>query len=168
MMRQTILASGAIVSFAAIALGQPRQGSQVAGPEHISAGQLKNIIAETRPWPEDVTIRYKRLGSRGNDWSWILLRDGTGKAERHDAWNDIFIVQDGAATVLYGGQLQGGRQTGPGETLGGEIVNGEKRRIARDDILILPAGTPHQFLIDPGESITYVTIKTQPAKGASQ
>jgi hypothetical protein len=47
----------------------------------------------------------------------------------HLSGNDIFIVQDGAATVLYGGQLQGGRQTGPGETLGGEIVNGERRRI---------------------------------------
>jgi mannose-6-phosphate isomerase-like protein (cupin superfamily) len=164
-MRRTILMGGAIALVAGIALAQqPRERPQLTGPEHIPAAQLKQVIADAKPWPDDPTIRYKRLGSRGNDSYWILLRDGTGKAEQHDGWNDIFIVQEGSATVLYGGQLQGGRQTSPGETLGGEIVNGERRRISRDDILVLPAGTPHQFLIDRGESITYVTIKTERKK----
>lgn len=164
-MSRTILMSGTIVLLAGMAHGQPpRDRTRPTGPEHISAAQLRQAIADARPWPEDPTIRYKRLGSRGTDSYWILLRDGTGKAEQHDAWNDIFIVQDGSATVLYGGQLHGGRQTSPGETLGGEIVNGERRLIGRDDVLILPAGTPHQFLIDRGGSITYVTIKTPPMK----
>ena len=164
-MRRTVLAAAIVGVLSVGTLGQQRGARpRVTGPEHIPAAQLKQAISDAAPWPDDPTIRYKRLGSRGADSYWILFRDGTGKPEQHDGWNDIFIVQDGSATVLYGGQLQGGRQTGPGETLGGEIVNGERRKITRDDILILPAGTPHQFVMERGESITYVTIKTQPAK----
>ncbi len=151
-----------LAMFAEVAPGQqPRPRPRVTGPEHIPAAQLKQAIAEATPWPDDPTIRYKRLGSRGDDSCWILLRDGTGKAEQHDGWNDIFIVQQGSATVLYGGRLAGGKQTGPGETLGGDIVEGELRTIGPNDLLIVPAGVPHQFIIEPGESITYVTVKTR-------
>jgi mannose-6-phosphate isomerase-like protein (cupin superfamily) len=164
-MRRTFLVAVIAGGVGAVALGQQRaDGPRATGPEHIPATQLKQAIADASPWRDDPTIRYKRLGSRGADSYWILFRDGTGKPEQHDGWNDIFVVQSGSATVLYGGELRGGVKTGPGETLGGEIVNGERRKIARDDVLILPAGTPHQFLIEQGESIAYVTIKTPPAK----
>jgi mannose-6-phosphate isomerase-like protein (cupin superfamily) len=153
---------GVVALLAAGAIGQAQSQARPTGPEHISAAQLADAIAQAKPWPSDPTIRYKRLGTRGRDSYWILRRDGTGKPEQHDGWNDIFIVQAGSATVLVGGQLQGGEKTGPGETLGGTIVGGERRKISRDDLLIVPAGAPHQFLIAPGESITYVTIKTPP------
>jgi hypothetical protein len=68
--------------------------------------------------------------------------------------------------MLTGGQIKGGEQTGPGETFGGEIVGGQRRHIGPNELYIVPAGTPHQFVIEPGRSIFDVTIKT--ARGGSR
>ena len=57
-------------------------------------------------------------------------------------------------------KLRDGDWTGPGETLGGEIVGGTRQRLAVNDMYIVPAGTPHQFVVEAGRSIFYVTIKT--------
>jgi mannose-6-phosphate isomerase-like protein (cupin superfamily) len=148
-----------VIAFSVLLAGA-RQRPAAPGPNYVSAAEMTNAIAEAKPWPPDPGTRYKRFGAREGYSYWIVKRDTTGKAEIHTDWNDIFIVQSGGATMLTGGELKGGEQTNPGETLGGEIVGGQRQRIGPGDLFIVPAGTPHQFVVEPGASITYVTVKT--------
>jgi mannose-6-phosphate isomerase-like protein (cupin superfamily) len=164
MMRRAVCVAFIGMSAAAIAGQQPRPNA--VGPNFVSAADLKRAIADAKPWPPDPSVKYKRFGARDGYSYWVLQRDATGKVEQHDDWTDMFIVQSGEATVLTGGQIKGGEQTGPGETLGGEIVGGQRQHIGPNDLFIVPAGTPHQFVVEPGHSIFYVTIKT--ARGANR
>jgi mannose-6-phosphate isomerase-like protein (cupin superfamily) len=150
----------ALVGLASGAIAGQQLRPNLAGPDFVSASELKQAIADARPWPPDPTVKYKRFGSRDGYSYWVVQRDGTGEVEQHDDWNDIFVVQSGEATLLTGGQITGGKQTSPGETLGGEIAGGRRQPLAANDMHIVPAGTPHQFLVEPGRAILYVTLKT--------
>jgi mannose-6-phosphate isomerase-like protein (cupin superfamily) len=149
---------------AAVVGQQPRPNA--SGPDFVSAAELRRAIADAKAWPQDPTVKYKRFGARDGYSYWVVQRDATGLVEQHDDWNDVFVVQSGEATLLTGGQIKGGKQTGPGETLGGEIVGGQRQRLGRDDMSIVPAGTPHQFVVEAGGPILYVTIKT--ARGGTR
>jgi mannose-6-phosphate isomerase-like protein (cupin superfamily) len=164
MMRRVFCVAFIGMSAAAIA-GQPPQPNR-GGPDFVSAAELKRAIADAKPWPPDPSVKYKRFGARDGYSYWVVQRDATGEVEQHDGWTDIFVVQSGEATLLTGGQIKGGKQTSAGETLGGEIVGGQRQHLGPDDIYIVPAGTPHQFVVEPGRSIFYVTIKT--ARGGNR
>jgi mannose-6-phosphate isomerase-like protein (cupin superfamily) len=88
-------------------------------------------------------------------------RAASGSPEIHDDWVDVTMVQAGRATLLSGGRLTGGSVVGAGEHRGGVIVDGSSRAIAAGDVVIVPAGTPHQFQLTPGDSIRYLTIKVK-------
>jgi mannose-6-phosphate isomerase-like protein (cupin superfamily) len=59
------------------------------------------------------------------------------------------MVQEGSGTLLVGGELQGARNSAPGELRGGEIRGGGRQPLAAGDMMIVPAGTPHQVEINP-------------------
>ena len=86
-------------------------------------------------------------------------RDTSGVNERHEDATDIFVVQRGRARLLYGGTADGERVTAPGEWRGGTIRNGTERELAQGDIVVIPAGVPHQLLLATGESFYYFVFK---------
>lgn len=131
-----------------------------AGPEYLSAAHLREAIARL-PGQPATALRFKLLGERGTYNYWIVQRDSTGQVEQHADWHDVFVVQTGQGTLLYGGQLQGGRETGPGEMLGGTITGGMRQPLGTNDVMIIPAGQPHQVWVEPGQSILYVIIKVK-------
>jgi mannose-6-phosphate isomerase-like protein (cupin superfamily) len=149
---------------AVAAVGQ--QAQPRPGPNFVSAAEMTQAIADARPWPSDPTVKYKRFGARDGYSYWVVQRDATGKVEQHDDWTDIFVVQSGEATLVTGGQITGGEATSPGELLGGEIQGGHRQRLGPNDVSIVPAGTPHQFVVASGRPILYVTIKT--ARGGTR
>ena len=72
-------------------------------------------------------------------------RDGRGEAEIHLTEADIFYVLDGGATFVTGGELLEPRTVAPGEIRGPSIRGGTERRLARGDVITVPAGVPHWF-----------------------
>jgi glc operon protein GlcG len=72
-------------------------------------------------------------------------RDSAGLAEVHLQDADIIHVLEGSAMFVTGGTIVDGKTTGPGEVRGAGISGGERRTIAKGDVLIVPAGTPHWF-----------------------
>jgi uncharacterized protein GlcG (DUF336 family)/quercetin dioxygenase-like cupin family protein len=72
-------------------------------------------------------------------------REAAGMAEVHDLDADIIYVLDGTATFVTGGTAENLKLTAPGERRGSGIRDGETRRIAKGDVLIVPKGTPHWF-----------------------
>ena len=91
----------------------------------------------------------------------VLLgrRDRDGEVEVHAKRNDQIFVREGHATILVGGQVEGGHAVGPDEMRGGRIVGARTYDVSAGDSLWIPAGAPHQMLVPPGASFSYVTVK---------
>ena len=87
-------------------------------------------------------------------------RVANGVPEVHDRWNDVALVQAGRGSISLGGRVSGSHVEAPGEHRGGTISGGTTRSIAPGDLLIIPAGVPHQYLIRSGDTLRYLTVKT--------
>jgi len=87
-------------------------------------------------------------------------RDGPGMAEVHVKDADIIYVQEGSATFVTGGAVVDAKNTAPDEIRGKEISGGESRKIAKGDVIIVPAGTPHWFKDVPA-AMTYYVVKAR-------
>jgi glc operon protein GlcG len=83
-------------------------------------------------------------------------RSAPGQAEVHTNETDVIYVLDGEATFVTGGKVVEGQSIGPNEIRGSEIAGGEERRIARGDVIIVPAGRPHWFKQVPATFHYYV------------
>jgi mannose-6-phosphate isomerase-like protein (cupin superfamily) len=99
------------------------------------------------------------LGSH-ETYQYLQIRRGSsGGPEVHDRWADVAIVQSGRGTLLSGGQVRDSHVESPGEHRGGTIVGGTARPIAAGDLIVIPAGIPHQYQIASGDSLRYLTTK---------
>lgn len=85
-------------------------------------------------------------------------RETGGQVEVHDKETDVLYIVDGEATFVFGGQIVGGRVSGPGQWLGTDITGGQTRRIAKGDVFVIPAGIPHWFKEVP-KSVNYFVVK---------
>jgi mannose-6-phosphate isomerase-like protein (cupin superfamily) len=92
----------------------------------------------------------------------VVYRDGTGSPEQHNHWNDNVIVQEGDATLVYGGTLSGATISANGEAgRGGAITGGQTLEMHPGDLVTIPAGIPHQMVLKPGTHFRFVVIKNR-------
>ena len=89
----------------------------------------------------------------------MLYRDADGNPEEHGAIIDIVYVQGGAGTLVLGGTMTGRRGTSAGEYVGTGLEGGEHHPLGVGDIVHIPAGVPHRFLVPGGGHLTYVLLK---------
>ncbi len=99
------------------------------------------------------------LARYGNHYTMLARRQATGSAEVHEHEADIFVIETGEATLVTGGTIVNGHAEKAGEIRGSSITGGERNQVAAGDIIHIPAGTPHQLLIDKGKPFTYFVIK---------
>src|SRR5262249_43432839 len=72
-------------------------------------------------------------------------RDQPGIGELHTKDADIIYVLEGTATFVTGGSLVEPHNIAADEIRGREISGGETHRLAKGDVIVVPAGTPHWF-----------------------
>ena len=89
----------------------------------------------------------------------VAYRNASGEAELHHTRNDIFYVVSGGCTLLTGGTVVKPRTTQPNEVRGASVNGGQKRKLGPGDFVSIPAGIPHQMILDPGAEITYAVVK---------
>ena len=95
----------------------------------------------------------------------LLYRDADGLPEEHDKIVDVVVVHSGEGALILGGTMSGKKgSAATGEYLGSALTGGEVHPLAAGDIVHVPAGIPHSFLVPAGKHITYVLLKF-PAKG---
>ena len=94
----------------------------------------------------------------------MLYRDADGNPEQHDTIIDIVYVKSGEGTLMLGGTMAGRRTTGPGEFVGTRLDGGERHPLGAGDIVHIPAGIPHSFLVPQGKHLTYVLLKIPAAE----
>ena len=88
-------------------------------------------------------------------------REGAGQGEVHVQDADVIYVLDGSATFVTGGALVEPHEIGPGEIRGRAIQGGETRTIAKGDVIIVPAGTPHWFKDVKPPVLYYYVVKVR-------
>jgi len=94
----------------------------------------------------------------------MLYRDADGNPEQHDTIIDIVYVKSGEGMLMLGGTMAGRRTTGPGEFVGTRLDGGERHPLGAGDIVHIPAGIPHSFLVPQGKHLTYVLLKIPAAE----
>ena len=68
------------------------------------------------------------------------------------------MVQSGQVILVAGNDVVDPRRPSPNELRGPSIRNGIERKPAADDLINMPAGLPHECLLEPGKQITYIDI----------
>src|SRR5712672_1698264 len=130
-----------------------------AGYEHWTAEQLKAHEIALHKAVKD-GLASETLGSWGNH---LLLKtrreSSSGRAELHEKQSDLIIVQSGYATIIVGGKILNVQTTAPNEIRGTSIVGGERQALKAGDVVHVPVKTPHQVLLDRGQSLDYVVLK---------
>lgn len=121
-----------------------------------STAQLKSEAAK---FPPSERVSVHTLGSWGSHSASLVKRTSSGEAELHKTKADLMMIQEGAATLVYGGSIAGAHPTTAGEIRGSSIRDGQSRRLAPGDVVHIAPNTPHQFLLDKGQSISYVALK---------
>jgi mannose-6-phosphate isomerase-like protein (cupin superfamily) len=146
-----------IVLSAALLLGTHALSAQTALPPAtiLTAERLRTLGDSLTP----AASRTAQLG-RGAGYTYALThRDSSGGLEMHAEWTDVFVVASGSATLLTGGVAHGEKETTPGEWRGGTVTGATREPIHVGDIVVIPAGTPHQMLLAAGERVSYLAVK---------
>jgi mannose-6-phosphate isomerase-like protein (cupin superfamily) len=151
-MKRTLLAVVALASLPVVAADPP-------GIVIWSAAELKGYAQKLAAKMNEKKLASEQLATFGNHLTMIAHREADGEAEVHDTQADFFVVQSGAATLLLGGEVVGGRTTAPGETRAPSIKGGSKHAISTGDVVHIPAKIPHQLLLPAGKKFDYFVIK---------
>jgi mannose-6-phosphate isomerase-like protein (cupin superfamily) len=147
--------SAAALLFAGFALpaGDP------PGFSHWKSADLKAFGKTLAPKMNSQKLATQSLPAMGNYSFVVAHREAPGEAEWHETAADIFVVQSGEATLVYGGKMVDAKTTAPNEQRGPSISGGMETRLAPGDIVAIPARTPHQVKAENGKPFTYFVIK---------
>jgi mannose-6-phosphate isomerase-like protein (cupin superfamily) len=154
-----------VVLSALIAVGTPASAQTPATPpvshevQILSATRLA-VLSDSLPAG---AINSVAIGQWEGLSNMIGRRDSGGVHESHEGFTDIFVVQRGVATLRYGGTAEGDKVTTPGEWRGGTIRNGTDALLHPGDVVVIPAGIPHQLLPAAGQHFIYLTFKVAKA-----
>ncbi len=91
----------------------------------------------------------------------VLHREGSGLSEIHEKFSDFFVVRSGQAEILVGGKSIDAKPTTPGETRGTRVEGGTRYKLTPGDVIFIPAGVPHQVLLESGKEINAIVIKVE-------
>ena len=101
------------------------------------------------------------LQKYGVDFTMLSVRSQSGSPELHEKFADIFIVIDGSATLISGGELDHPTTSSPGEMHGNAILHSVTTSLAKGDVVHIPPNTPHQLILPKGSTLTYFVIKVK-------
>jgi mannose-6-phosphate isomerase-like protein (cupin superfamily) len=92
-------------------------------------------------------------------YTMITARTKSGGAEVHAHFSDFLIVVDGEGSELTGGTVVDPKEGADGETHGLRLEGATSHTLRKGDVIHIPAGTPHQAIEAPGQTITIFVIK---------
>jgi mannose-6-phosphate isomerase-like protein (cupin superfamily) len=126
-----------------------------------SAADLKGFEKKLGPKINAGKVPTGILTDHGSSLTMVAHREGDGEAELHETFDDYFVVQSGEGTLLYGGEMVGGRTTQPHEIRGPSIKGASRQKLGAGDVVHIAAGVPHQTLVAAGKQSTYFLIKVR-------
>ncbi len=91
----------------------------------------------------------------------VVVRMKPGDVEVHEQFDDVTMIRSGSGVLRTGYKVRGNKASGPKEWLGGIIEDKRDRKIAAGDFFVVPAKLGHQYIPNPGDSLTYIVIKVR-------
>lgn len=119
------------------------------------AQHLRELAAQGDGSASETLEKYPR------HYTMLAFRSRNGGGELHQHFADIFTLLDGHATLITGGEVAEPKTTAPGEIRGASVKGGSRQELHMGDEVHIPAGTPHQMLVAPGDTVTYFVVKVQ-------
>ena len=127
----------------------------------MSASDLQTQLTQLAPLAKTKGSSGSTVWTTGNLSLKLSVRTTSGGAEIHAKYDDLMIVQQGSATLITGGTVVDAKTGDDGETHGPSVANGQSRTITVGDIVVVPAGVPHQLLIAPGTLYSAMVAKVK-------
>lgn len=132
------------------------EGFQQWTPSSLKA-LVQTLASEAASDPHQFAV--KQLADFPNESFLLVHREADGQVEWHETQIDIFLVQSGSATLVVGGTYLHGETVAPHEKRNGTIQGGIRRKLAPGDVIRIPAGVPHQLLLEGLHEFTYLVVK---------
>lgn len=126
-----------------------------------SASEVKAEFAKLTPKAVETGSSGSTLATMGNLALKTSIRTSSGGAEIHAHYDDLMIVEQGSATLITGGTIAEAKTDAEGETKGPKIEGGTSREIKVGDVVIVPAGVPHQLIIPKGTTYASLVAKVK-------
>jgi mannose-6-phosphate isomerase-like protein (cupin superfamily) len=101
------------------------------------------------------------LANYNGHYTMLSARTQSGGGELHKHFADFLIVIDGEGTELTGGTMIDGKEGPNGEVRGTRLEGATPHVLHKGDFIHIPAGTPHQAIEAPGQTITMYVIKVE-------
>jgi mannose-6-phosphate isomerase-like protein (cupin superfamily) len=124
-----------------------------------TASEIKGLGKSLAPKLGEKHSVSQQLANVGNYSFMVAYREGLGEAEYHETQADIFFVQSGSATLLYGGTLVDGKTTAEHEMRAPSIRGAMEKKLSAGDVVTIPAKVPHQMKAD--KDFTYFVVKVK-------
>jgi len=154
-------ATAAIVLALGMAVGVQVSLAQEALPDVYSQDGLMGMEKTLAAKADASGLATETLKKYSTDYSMLAFRSQSGKAELHEKFADFYVVVDGKATLVSGGQMVHGATTAPGEVRGDSIEGGKETQLNKGDIVHIPANIPHQLVLSKGDTFQYFIVKVQ-------
>jgi len=132
-----------------------------AGADHYAAEDFAREMETLKTEAAASGGASKLLQRYTNHFTMLAYRTADGPAEVHARHTDMFFAVRGKATLVTGGTVEGAYEESPGETRGRNLEGGQRTALGAGDVINIPAGTPHQMLIAPGEVFVYFVVKVK-------
>ena len=144
----------------AIALACAMPAAAQTGPiDYASAADVTaQIAAMERDMKPGQGFAWRPLVRDGGRVAAIEIWKRPGKPAVHPDQAEYAIVLEGAGTLEIGGNLADAVTTRADLVEGSRIVGGTTRRLAKGDVMLIPAGVPHGFGIT-GKRLVLLGIK---------
>ena len=139
--------------------------SMQTGAQQVDHYTPESLREQAKPLIEKATstngAAAETLQKYGVDFTMLSVRSQSGSPELHEKVADIFIVIDGSATLISGGELDHPTTSSPGEMHGNAILHSVTTNLAKGDVVHIPPNTPHQLILPKGSTLTYFVIKVK-------
>lgn len=122
------------------------------------AEQGKSLLEKARAGSGSAGIT---LANYRGHYTMLTARTKSGGGELHKHFADFLFVIDGEGTELTGGTMVNGRELPGGEVHGTSLEGATPHALHKGDVIHIPAGTPHQAIEAPGQTITIYVIKVE-------
>jgi mannose-6-phosphate isomerase-like protein (cupin superfamily) len=135
--------------------------AQTMKSDHWSPAELLERAKRLQQLAAEKGSASETLEKYPHHYTMLAFRNRNGGGEVHQNFADLFVILDGHATVVTGGEVIDPKSTGPGETLGTSVKGGSQQEVKAGDVVHIPAGMSHQMLVPQGETVTYFVVKVE-------
>ncbi|MGA7159250.1 MAG: hypothetical protein WBY53_20570 [Acidobacteriaceae bacterium] len=120
------------------------------------AEQGKALLAKAKEGTGSAGIT---LAHYPGHYTMLTARSKSGGGELHKHFADFLFVVAGEGTEMTGGTMLNPKELPDGEIRGTGLEGATPHILHTGDVIHIPAGTPHQSIEAPGQTITIFVIK---------